>query len=223
VVGVPSSSETLVVDQATGTFTPGTEIESGASEIEIAVNLGDASDSVELVGTAGDDSIAVGQNGVALNADGDADITFSPLPSRIDIHGLGGVDTLSGRGGQGTGGLFAGRVVLFGGDAADTLRGGLGADELHGGSSSDLLEGREGADLLFGDAGDDTLAGGDQNDELTGGGGADSFAGSSGDDVFFAVDGESDVQLSGGPGTDTAHYDAVIDPVPVAVENRIPE
>ena len=223
VIGVPSSSETLVVDQATGTFAPGTEIESGASEIEIAVNLGDASDSVELVGTAGDDSIAVGQNGVALNADGDADIMFSPLPSRIEIHGLGGVDTLSGRGGQGTGGLFAGQVVLFGGDAADTLRGSLGADELHGGASSDLLEGREGVDLLFGDAGGDTLAGGDQDDELTGGAGADSFAGSSGNDVFFAVDGESDVQLSGGPGTDTAHYDAALDPAPVAVESRLPE
>jgi Ca2+-binding RTX toxin-like protein len=222
VIGVPASNETLVVDQSTGIFAPGTEAESGSSEIEIAVNLGDTADRVELIGTGADDSISVGQTGVALNADGDVDVTFSQLPSRIEVDGQAGADTLSGRGGQGAGGAFAGGVVLFGGDAGDTLRGGPGADELHGGTGNDVLEGREGADVLFGDSGDDTLAGGDGNDELTGGGGADSFAGSSGDDIFFAADGESDVQLSGGPGTDTAHYDALADPTPFAVENRIP-
>lgn len=223
VIGAPGSSEALVIDQSTGTFAPGVEVESGASEIEIAVNLGDVSDQVVVIGTAGNDSIAVGQNGIGLNADGDVDASFSPLPSLIEIRGLGGLDTLSGRGGQGTGGVFGGQLVLDGGDGADTLRGGLGADELHGGAANDLLEGREGADVLFGGDGNDSLAGNDGNDELTGGAGADSFSGGAGNDVFFATDGEADTQLNGGPGSDTAHYDGAFDPSPVAVENRIPE
>ena len=84
-----------------------------------------------------------------------------------------------------------------------------------------MLEGRLGSDVLAGGDGNDTLAGNDSNDELTGGGGADWFAGAAGDDLFFAVDGAADTQISGGAGVDTAHYDAGVDPTPVAVENRI--
>jgi Ca2+-binding RTX toxin-like protein len=223
VIGPAGSSETLTLDQSAGAFAPGATAESNIAEIEIALNLGDASDQVVITGTAGDDSIAVGQNGVGLNADGDVDVTFGQLPARMEVNGLGGADTLAGRGGQGTGGVFGGQLELVGGDGADTLRGGLGADDVQGGAGNDLLEGREGNDVLSGDAGDDTLAGNDGNDELTGGAGADSFIGGGGDDVFFATDGEADTQLSGGPGIDTAHYDGALDPTPVAVENRIPE
>jgi Ca2+-binding RTX toxin-like protein len=77
--------------------------------------------------------------------------------------------------------------------------------------------------VLLGGGGNDTLAGNDGNDELTGGAGADSFLGSAGDDVFFAVDGAADTQLNGGQGVDTAHYDGALDPVPLAVENHLPE
>ena len=76
--------------------------------------------------------------------------------------------------------------------------------------------------MLLGGDGNDTLAGNDGNDELTGGAGADSFSGSAGDDVFFAADGTADTLLNGGPGVDTAHYDAALDPSPLAVENRFP-
>jgi Ca2+-binding RTX toxin-like protein len=223
IVAPSGSSETVTIDQSAGAFAPGATAESGLAEIEIALNLGDASDGVVVIGTAGDDNIAVGQNGVGLNADGDVDVTFQQLPARMEVQGLAGADTLAGRGGQGAGGVFAGQLELVGGDGADTLRGGLAADELHGGAQNDLLEGREGNDVLLGDGGNDTLAGNDGNDELTGGAGADSFSGSDGADVFFATDGEADTQLNGGPGIDTAHYDAVLDPSPVAVENRIPE
>jgi Ca2+-binding RTX toxin-like protein len=223
IVAPSGTSETVTIDQSSGAFAPGATAESGLAEIEITLNLGDASDSVVVIGTAGDDSIAVGQNGVGLNADGDVDVTFQQLPAGMEVQGLAGADTLAGRGGQGAGGVFAGQLELVGGDGADTLRGGLGADELDGGSGNDLVEGREGADALVGGDGNDTLAGNDGNDELTGGAGADSFAGSDGDDVFFATDGEADTQLNGGPGIDTAHYDAALDPAPVAVENRIPE
>jgi Ca2+-binding RTX toxin-like protein len=223
IVAPAGSSETLTIDQSAGAFAPGATGESNIPEIEIALNLGDASDEVVVIGTAGDDSIAVGQSGVGLNADGDVDVTFQVLPARIELHGLGGADTLAGRGGQGTGGVFGGQLELVGGDGNDVLRGGLAADDVQGGAGNDLLEGREGNDVLSGGAGDDTLAGNDGDDELTGGAGADSFIGSGGNDTFFATDGEADTQMNGGPGTDTAHYDAAVDPTPVAVENRIPE
>lgn len=223
VSGPAGSTETLTIDQSTGTFAPGVEVESGVSEIEIAVRLGDTADQIVLIETAGNDTIAVGQNGVALNTDGDVDATFSPLPARLEVHGLAGNDTLGGRGGQGAGAAFGGQLVFFGGEADDSALGGLGADQFDGGPGADLLEGREGADALAGGDGNDTLAGGDGNDELTGGAGADSFLGSAGDDVFFAADGTADTQLNGGSGVDTAHYDAALDPTPLAVENRIPE
>ncbi|HEU4450254.1 MAG TPA: hypothetical protein VFR63_09795 [Gaiellaceae bacterium] len=223
VVGAVGSVETLTVDQATGAFAPGFTPESGAAEIEIAVSLGDATDAVAVVGTDGDDALAAGASGVALNADGDVDVTFSPLPAALELRGGGGRNTLTGQGGQGAGTRFLGRLVLYAGDGGDALTGGDGGDELHGGSGADVLEGRLGADVLVGGAGNDSLSGGDGNDDLTGGAGADSFAGSGGDDVLRAVDGEADAQLSGGAGVDTAHYDAGIDPAPVAVENRVPE
>ena len=223
IVAPSGSAETLTVDQSAGTFAPGATTEAGLAEIEIVTSLGDASDRVIVIGTAGGDSVALGVNGIALNSDGDADVSFSPVPAEVVVAGLNGADTLSGRGGHGTGGVFGGRLELVGGDGADTLRGGLSSDELAGGTGNDLLEGREGADVLLGGDGDDTLAGNDGNDELTGGAGADSLAGSSGEDAFFAVDGEADSNLNGGPGIDTARYDAGIDPAPLAVENRLPE
>ncbi|HWM13426.1 MAG TPA: calcium-binding protein [Gaiellaceae bacterium] len=222
VFGPAGSTETLTVDQSSGAFAPGVEVESGTSEIELAVRLGDAADRIVVIGTAGDDRIAVGQNGVALNADGDVDVTFLPLPARVEAHGLGGNDTL-GRGANGAGASFGGVLALLGGDGNDSLLGALGADTLDGGAGADLLEGRESADVLLGGDGNDTLAGADGNDQLTGGAGADSFAGSAGDDILFAADGTADTQLSGGQGVDTAHYDAAHDPFPLAVENRIPQ
>jgi Ca2+-binding RTX toxin-like protein len=128
-----------------------------------------------VLGTPGDDAIFVGQNGVALNADGDVDVTFAPLPSGLEIRGGGGGgrNSINGQGSQGAGARFQGELVLYGG--------------------------------------------------LTGDEGADSFAGSAGNDTLVAVDGAADVQLSGASGTDTAHFDAGLDPTPVAVEIHLPE
>jgi Ca2+-binding RTX toxin-like protein len=60
------------------------------------------------------------------------------------------------------------------------------------------------------------------NDELIGGSGADQFLGSSGNDIMRADDDAADVNINGGPGTDTAYYDLGIDPVPTATESKIP-
>jgi hypothetical protein len=53
-----------------------------------------------VLGTPGDDAIFVGQHGVALNADGDVDVTFAPLPAGLEIRG-GGCNSISGQGSQG--------------------------------------------------------------------------------------------------------------------------
>lgn len=223
IVGAGGSLEQVTIDQEGGAFAPGATGEAGTAEIEIALNLGDVTDKVVILGKLGGDAIAAGLNGVALNADGDVDVTFAPLPASLEIRGRGGADSITGQGGQGAGGRFTGKLLLYAGDQGDTLTGGDGDDELYGGAVGDVLEGRAGSDLISGGAGSDTLVGNDGNDDLTGDAGSDSFTGSSGGDVFHAVDSQADALLSGGPGTDTAFYDGALDPAPVAVENRIPQ
>ena len=80
--------------------------------------------------------------------------------------GLGGDDTLDGRG-QGD--------TLYGGAGDDTLYGGDGNDTLIGGAGNDRLEGGRGNDTLIGGAGKDDLYGGIGDDILTGGEGKDGF------------------------------------------------
>lgn len=223
IAGGAGSQERVTIDQSGGAFAPGATAETGTSEIEIALNLGDETDQVVVLGTPGADAVFVGQNGVALNADGDVDMTFSPLPATLEVRGGGGQNTITGQGSQGAGSRFVGKLVLYAGDLGDTLSGGDGADELYGGAGADRLEGRLGSDVITGGGGNDTLAGNDGNDTLTGDAGSDSFLGSAGDDTFFAVDGAADAQLSGGSGVDTAHYDGALDPTPLAVENRLPQ
>ena len=223
IVGAAGSLEHVTIDQTGGAFAPGATGESNTPEIEIALNLGDATDTVTILGTTGNDSIAIGQNGVALNADGDVDVTFAVLPAALEVRGEGGTNAITGQGGAGAGSRFLGMLALYAGDLGDALNGGDGDDQLHGGAGADLLQGRIGSDVLDGGGGNDTLAGNDGDDELTGGTGSDSFSGSSGNDTFSATDGETDGQINGGPGIDTAFYDGALDPVPVAVENRIPQ
>jgi Ca2+-binding RTX toxin-like protein len=225
VVGHAGSVETLTIDQSGGAFAPGATVETGTgavSEIELALHLGDATDSVDVHGTSGDDTLAMGIKGVALNGDADVDVTFDVLPSAITLRGLGGVNSLGGRGGFGTGTVYLGSLTAHAGDLGDTIVGSEGSDFLFGGAGNDTIEGRTGNDSLDGGAGNDSLAGHAGNDTLTGGAGADSFIGSDGDDVFNANDGEADTSLSGGPGVDTAYYDGALDTSIFAVENRFP-
>jgi Ca2+-binding RTX toxin-like protein len=223
VSGPAGSVETLILDQQGGAFGPGVEVESGVSEIELTVNLGDATDSLVVFGTAGPDTIVVGQSGMALNGDGDRDVTITaPLPSVVEVWGLGGPNTLSSQGGSGAGSSFGGKAILHAGDSGDTVTGGLGNDELFGGAGNDVITGREGADVIDGAGGNDTLNGNDGNDDLTGGLGADSFAAGAGNDVIHADDDLADTAINGAQGTDTAYYDLGVDPNPVATEVRIP-
>lgn len=216
------SAEVLTIDQSGGEFAPGATSESDAfSEIEIAANLGDASDGVVVLGRAVDDLISIGQNGVALNADGDVDVTFVVQPQSIEAHGLGGTNTLTARGGHGAGTAFLGSAVLYVGDGGSATGAG-GNDRLYGGPNNDTLVGNGGSDVLEGGAGTDSLNGGNGDDDLTGGAGADLLSGSAGNDTLHADDDEADTTINGGPDTDSAYYDQGIDPSPLAVETKIP-
>jgi Ca2+-binding RTX toxin-like protein len=218
IAGAAGSAERLVLDQAGGAFVPGAAIESNLPEIEIAADLGDATDRLVIIGTEAADRVAAGQGGIALNTDGDADVTIVPTALELEVHGLGGADTLVGRG---FGAEYLAALWLHGGDGNDTLTGSVANDELNGGPGDDTVDGQAGDDVVDGGDGVDTVKGGAGNDTLTGGLGSDTLTAAEGDDLIFAEDGVADVFINGGPGLDTAHYDLGLDPNPSAVETKL--
>lgn len=221
--GAAATVEHLTIDLSGGLFAPGATTEAtGASEIEISLLLGSPADLVTVSGSTGADRVAVGALGIAFTADADADLTMSPLPASVEVLGLGGDDTITGRGGTGAGASFPNSLVVDGGEGADTIDGGAGGDTLSGGAGDDALSGREGADTLDGGADNDSVAGNDGNDDVTGGTGVDTLLGGENDDVLRADDDAADTNVNGGRGSDTAYYDAGIDPQPVAVEVLVP-
>jgi Ca2+-binding RTX toxin-like protein len=224
IAGATGSVESLTIDQTGGGLAPGGTAETtGTSEIELGVNLGDASDLVVVKGRALADTLAVGTKGVSFNNDADVDVTFTPLPSSIELLGGGGGDVLSGRGGFGAGQVFPGRVTLRAGDGGDSLSGGDLDDILVGGAGTDMITGGLGNDQLDGQGGADSLSGNDGNDTIVGGAGTDSLIGAGGNDTLDARDGAADTQISGAAGVDIARYDAALDPLPVGVEVHFPE
>ena len=217
----PGTTERLILDLRTGALGPGAPNETNQlSEIEVLVNLGDASDEVVVIGGDADDTFTAGVKGVSLNTDNDVDVEFAQ-PYLLELRGNGGADVLSALGGLGASSSYPSAVRAFGGDGADRLNGGLGNDRLEGGADADVLDGRTGNDVLDGGSGNDTLTGGAGDDDLTGGAGADSLTANDGTDFLHANDGEADTLLSGGAGDDTAYYDLVLDPNPAAVEHKI--
>jgi Ca2+-binding RTX toxin-like protein len=220
--GATRTSETLIIDQRGGFFGPGATPESNTPEIEIATNLGDATDRVIIYGTEGSDFMAAGQNGVATSSDGDVDITFSPSAFNLEFHMLGGNDHVDARGTGGAGLIFLGPLVITGGEGDESLlRGGSANDVIDGGPGDDLIDAQAGDDTLRGGPGDDRLTGGGDRDLIDGGPGIDTMNGNDGDDTFHAQDDEADALISGGAGADTAYVDTGLDPTPITVETVI--
>jgi hypothetical protein len=83
IAGASGSNETLVLDERGGVFGPGAMSEYNLPEIEISTTLGDGTDQVVLYATDADDVLAAGQFGVALNSDGDVDVTFAPTAFKL--------------------------------------------------------------------------------------------------------------------------------------------
>lgn len=145
-----------------------------------------------IIGTAGDDTIAVFQYD-----SGDA-----------TLYGLDGNDTLTGA---------AGNDTIDGGDGDDVLYGGLGDDVLIGGNGNDTLYGEDGNNTLIGAAGDDILSGGSGSNTFNGGTGNDTLYGGGNDDtyIFNAGDGEDTIQDGGG--VDTLQFGTGVNPSDVIV------
>jgi Ca2+-binding RTX toxin-like protein len=219
--GNAGTVEAFTVDMSEGFIGPGFSSESNLPEIEFAVNLGDTADGFTVIGTNAGDRMAAGRSGFGFNSDGDLDVVFSPLPSAMTIVGGAGVNFLTARGGWGAGLAYPGNTTITGGGAGDELNGGNGNDTITGGAGNDVINGYGANDTLSGGAGNDRVSAGDGNDTVTGGAGADELIGGNGTDTLFANDGETDVQIHGGQGTDTATVDANLDPGTIAVENKI--
>ena len=219
VSGSTGSNETLTLDMSEAFFGPGFSSEFNIPEIELATALGDLTDTLVIIGSNANDLIAAGQNGVAIDSDGDLDVTLSPGQHAIEVHGLGGDDLLNMRGQGGAGPPISARC-------GSTAR---RNDELIASHQSDFVYGGDGNDIIFlhqlndyadGGPGNDSITGGEGNDDIVGGPGADTFNAGAGNDTLHADDGVADIQLHGGADVDTAYYDANLDPATIAVENK---
>lgn len=154
-------------------LTEGTLRVEGSGQV---IDTGADSSNVEIVGSAGNDTLTATRGKDVLVGGAGNDL----------LTGGAGDDTLRGE---------AGNDILRGGDGNDTLLGGLGNDTLEGGAGNDTLYGEAGDDTLEGGLGHDILDGGDGADILRGGAGDDSLTGGAGNDT-----------IDGGLGVDTAHF-----------------
>ena len=217
-----------------GPFAPGFTNEPGSSdEIEFVVNFGAGGDDVFALDAYAPVNIAAGGNLVNLNADEgdgiDADVTLEGV-ERFSVVGSPGNDLVSGQGGAGTPGPFAGSLFIQGGNEGDDLLiGGNFQDWISGGEGNDLLLGMGGPDApllgftgndvvnggtgsdnyLDGGDGDDLIVGGPRRDRAYGGLGNDVLKGNKGTDRLFGQDGDDNLiggpdedRCSGGPGKD---------------------
>ncbi|MDP8936725.1 MAG: hypothetical protein M3O23_03170, partial [Actinomycetota bacterium] len=247
VTGTAANNQDLRLDLTGGQFGPGAPGSPpepaeapGVDEIEFEVNLGeptvppppaqvvpDAGDGVIVVGSTGTDILAIGVNGINLNADNDVDVTDQTVPPTLAGAGLDeavgdrqllggdGDDTVSAAGDAVTGAAAPlattvdggnGIDTVTGGAGADTVTGGAGNDTVTGGAENDTVNGAAGIDIMNGDAGNDTLNGGADNDTVSGGAGNDTVNGDAGSDVLNG--GTGDDTLDGGADNDIETGDA---------------
>jgi Ca2+-binding RTX toxin-like protein len=226
VTGSPTSSESFTLSQHGGPFARVKGAKRLRGDIPISVDLGGSdpasftADSLTVLGSPGDDVIATGTAGIALNTNGTLDIAVASDP-RITVEGQEGNDTITAQGGFGAGDPYASawELRIFGGsergsgaiDETSSLTGRDGRDYIVGsGTGLQTLSGLGGDDALFasngffaggpanidGGEGNDTLWGESFTDTLNGGGGDDHLHGQGADDV-----------LNGGDGNDTLNGD----------------
>jgi Ca2+-binding RTX toxin-like protein len=146
----------------------------GESALDRFVIEGDAADRVEIVGTAGADTMtAISDSGAVVYDGGGYNALVAPVAGvPVTVLGLGGNDTITA-----VGGILV-PIVFDGGEGEDTLRGGAGPDVLFGGIGNDFVDGNQGADVAFLGDGDDTFQWdpGDGSDTVEGQAGRDTHA-----------------------------------------------
>src|SRR5688500_10658683 len=221
VTATPEFSEYLTIDLRNGPLAPGSAREPGLREIEISVDLGGTqgffSEELIIEGTPQSDTFAIGQDGISLNGDSDADLRYVSHVNepRIKLAGEGGGDTITGQGGFGAGAPYFSAyypLAIYGGvccsvgatdpDGANTLTGSDSGDYILGGlETGSTISGMGGDDSLLGTWGADVISGGDGNDGINGDGGPDRIDGGNGYDHVAGND--RDHTPHGGPGYDS--------------------
>ncbi len=188
-----------------------------------SVTAGFANGRLDIVGTAGGDTVTLGTltvggvSYVAVNGQvADSGVRPSDITTIVaDLKD--GNDTFD---------LSTLDLVAYSGltDGSITIYGGAGDDSLTGSPLGDILYGEAGDDTMAGGAGDDYLSGGDGNDAPSGGTGSDTVFGDAGDDTVlgeadndFVFGGDGQDYVGGGTGDDYLHGDAGDDEVHGAI------
>ena len=127
-----------------------------------------AGGTLTILGTIGDDSVAIGVPARDLNTL-EVDLGNGAAPQRFDRSTFTTISVFLRLGDDQfevlPGGSLADEsLVVAGGAGDDTIVGGDGDDILSGGSGDDDIQGRDGTDLIFGNAGRDTVNGNRGND-----------------------------------------------------------
>ena len=168
-----------------------------------AVNGRRFSDTLNIRGTAGANTLAVTFNGTALTSVAGGTLTGVET---VTIDLLGGTDTLNYAGSAAAVTVDLGLGTASGFTTAadiENVTGGTGGDTLTGSGLANVLIGGAGADGLSAGAGADTLNGGQGNDRLNGGADNDTLNGGADDDLFVAAMGDGNDAIDGGGGIDT--------------------
>src|SRR5262245_25657939 len=147
-VNAKAGADTITVNDLSNTDVNKVNIDLGGAD--------DASDTVVINATNGDDAITITNNNGVVTVSGLAtEVTISNFEAnndRIVINGLGGDDVITASG-LGTAMLF----TANGGDGDDALIGSAGNDTLSGGAGDDVLIGGGGQDILDGGPGNNTV------------------------------------------------------------------
>jgi Ca2+-binding RTX toxin-like protein len=163
-------------ETATGLAVPVTMLNPDGGDALVAKGF-DASDRVELDGTAADDTIGLVGDATAVTATGIgpglASVAGTVAGEEVDVEGLGGNDTIDASQQQ----AQPATLVLDGGAGDDTIRGSQGPDTILGGDGNDSVDGGRGTDTALLGAGDDTFAWnpGDGSDTIEGQNGTDTL------------------------------------------------
>jgi Ca2+-binding RTX toxin-like protein len=207
-----SGGTTMTIDVAGGESIA-LSLSGGADPLGIVVTPSDPScggfdtsavTTIQVIGTAGNESVTVDQSGSALFPHQNTvsiDLALGDGPDSVVVIGQGTADAI----GFGTNGIS----LDAGGTPDVTGVGTVESSSVNARGGDDTVSGKEGGGLggvfataltVRGEDGNDALTGGDGDDEISGGSGIDTLRGGAGDDT---LDGDSggDV-VSGGDASD---------------------
>lgn len=131
------------------TFAPGASAEAtGTTEIEVNLDGGAGTNSVDLFGDMSPFTLIAGTLGANWNGDDDIDFTFTNVQS-LGVLGSAATNIIDLRGSTLTGSPLSLPAEIFGGPLADQLFGGAGNDVVEGMAGNDTMNGGGGINRLM--------------------------------------------------------------------------